>query len=235
MAHSSPIPDEQKLSWSPDASPNWLHNDPRWCLAERIVAGTHFSRSPLLSKFLLFIVAETIEGRENEISEHQIGVNVFDRRSGYSTVEDNIVRNYARQLRKRLAEHFADEGIAERLRIVIPLGGYIPTFVRAPEAGSANASTHASRADGNSRGTGVPARDIGSGPQPTQSKLETPHSRRGRCDRIQCGACLSHVVLHKSPVCSASYPGTSPPPLGRTLRRPGKYLHCARGCRIQSP
>ncbi len=136
MAHSSPIPDEQKLSWSPDASPNWSHNDPRWCLAERIVAGTHFSRSPLLSKFLLFIVAETIEGRENEISEHQIGVNVFDRRSGYSTVEDNIVRNYARQLRKRLAEHFADEGIAERLRIVIPLGGYIPTFVKAPEAGS---------------------------------------------------------------------------------------------------
>ena len=136
MAHSSPIPDEQKFSAPPEASPRWLHNDPRWCLAERIVTGTHFSRSPLLSKFLLFIVAATLEGREDEISEHQIGVNVFDRRSGYSTVEDNIVRNYARQLRKRLAEHFADEGISERLRIVIPLGGYIPTFVKAPEAGA---------------------------------------------------------------------------------------------------
>ena len=133
MAHSSPIPHEQNKSWSPERSPDWLHDDPRWSLAERIVAGPHFSRSALLSKFLLFVVAETIEGRENEISEHQIGVHVFDRRSGYSTVEDNIVRNYARQLRKRLAEHFANQGSAERLRIVIPHGGYVPTFVRASE------------------------------------------------------------------------------------------------------
>ncbi len=133
MAHISHIPDEQNKSWSPQGSPHWFHDDPRWCLAERIVAGPHFSRSPLLSKFLLFVVAETIEGRENEISEHQIGVHVFDRRSGYSTVEDNIVRNYARQLRKRLAEHFAYEGIAERIRVVIPHGGYVPTFVRLPD------------------------------------------------------------------------------------------------------
>jgi hypothetical protein len=134
MAHSSPIPHEQNKPWSPERSPDWLHDDPRWCLAERIVAGPHFSRSALLSKFLLFVVAETIEGRENEISEHQIGVHVFDRRSGYSTVEDNIVRNYARQLRKRLAEHFANQGNAERLRIVIPHGGYVPMFVRASES-----------------------------------------------------------------------------------------------------
>lgn len=133
MAHSSPIPHEQNKPWSPERSPDWLHDDPRWCLAERIVAGPHFSRSALLSKFLLFVVAETIEGRENEISEHQIGVHVFDRRSGYSTVEDNIVRNYARQLRKRLADHFANQGNAERLRIVIPHGGYVPTFVGATE------------------------------------------------------------------------------------------------------
>ena len=134
MAHSNPIPHVQNKSWSPERSPGWFHDDPRWCLAARIVAGPHFSRSPLLSKFLLFVVAETIEGRENEISEHQIGVHVFDRRSGYSTVEDNIVRNYARQLRKRLAEHFANEGNGERLRIVIPHGRYIPTFIKAPEA-----------------------------------------------------------------------------------------------------
>jgi len=133
MAHLSHIPHEQNKSWSPEGSPPWLHDDSRWCLAERIVAGPHFSRSPLLSKFLLFVVAETIEGRENEINEHQIGVHVFDRRSGYSTAEDNIVRNYARQLRKRLAEHFADVGSAETLRIVIPHGGYVPTFVRAGE------------------------------------------------------------------------------------------------------
>ena len=83
--------------------------------------------------FLLYVVAETLEGREAEITEHQIGVQVFDRRPGYSTVEDNIVRNYARQLRRRLAEHFAGEGGSEPLRIDIPLGAYVPVFVPASE------------------------------------------------------------------------------------------------------
>jgi hypothetical protein len=108
--------------------PLWFEDDQRWALAQRVVAGTHFARSPLLSKFLLFVVAGALEGRENEITEHHIGIQVFSRPSGYSTVEDNIVRNYARQLRKRLAEHFAGEGSAEKLRIDIPLGGYVPFF-----------------------------------------------------------------------------------------------------------
>ncbi|MFZ0747647.1 MAG: hypothetical protein WAM85_24800 [Terracidiphilus sp.] len=112
-----------------DAESNEWQNDLRWQLAQRVVAGSHFARSTLLSKFLLFVVSETLEGRETEITEHQIGVQVFDRRPGYSTAEDNIVRNYARQLRKRLAEHFADAGSAEPLRIDVPLGGYVPVFV----------------------------------------------------------------------------------------------------------
>jgi hypothetical protein len=113
-----------------------LHDDPHWELAQRVIAGSHFARSPLLSKFLLFVVAETLEGRGNEITEHQIGVQVFDRPADYRTIEDNIVRNYARQLRKRLAEHFAEQGIAEPVRIDIPLGGYVPVFVPATEDGA---------------------------------------------------------------------------------------------------
>jgi hypothetical protein len=110
--------------------------DLRWQLAQRVVSSTQFARSPLLSKFLLFVVAETLDGREAKITEHQIGIQVFDRRPGYSTTEDNIVRTYARQLRKRLAEFFAGEGNAEPLRIGIPLGGYIPIFVPAEESHS---------------------------------------------------------------------------------------------------
>lgn len=106
-----------------------LKNDPRWELVQRVIASPHFSRSPLLSKFLLFVVAETLEGRAEEITEHQIGVQVFDRSPAYRTLEDNIVRNYARQLRKRLAEHFAGEGRSEPWRIDVPLGGYVPVFI----------------------------------------------------------------------------------------------------------
>jgi hypothetical protein len=110
-----------------------LQEDPHWALAQRVIAGPNFARSPLLTKFLLFVVAETLEGRGNEITEHQIGVHVFDRPADYRTLEDNIVRSYARQLRKRLAEHFADQGSSEPVRIDIPVGGYVPVFLPAAE------------------------------------------------------------------------------------------------------
>ncbi len=111
------------------AWPRSLRDDPYWSLAQRVITGPNFARSPLLSKFLLFVVAETLEGRGDAISEHQIGVQVFDRPPDYRTLEDNIVRNYARQLRRRLAEHFADQGKSETVRIDIPVGGYVPVFV----------------------------------------------------------------------------------------------------------
>jgi hypothetical protein len=111
--------------------------DARCQVAQRVVASRHFARSPLLSRFLLYIVAETIAGRDSEITEHQIGVHVFDRPVSYRTIEDNIVRNYARQLRRRLSEYFAEEGAQEELHIDIPLGGYIPVFVSAARGTSA--------------------------------------------------------------------------------------------------
>src|ERR1700730_4614159 len=106
----------------------WVEEDPRWQLAQRVVESAQFSKSPRLSSFLLYIVAKSLEGRQSEITEQQIGVNVFGRPLGYRTVDDNIVRNYARQLRKRLTEYFAGEGIDHALRIEIPLGGYLPSF-----------------------------------------------------------------------------------------------------------
>lgn len=103
-------------------------DDGRWQLVQRIVGSRRFQRAPLLSRFLVHICAETLRGRQQEITEYQIGIQVFDRPRSYRTVEDNIVRNYARQLRKRLAEYAADEGKDEPYRIEIPLGGYIPVF-----------------------------------------------------------------------------------------------------------
>ena len=75
------------------------------------------------------MVSETLAGRQEVITEHRIGVSVFGRPASYRTDDDNIVRNYARQLRKRLGEHFDGIGRSEPMRIDIPVGGYIPTFV----------------------------------------------------------------------------------------------------------
>lgn len=111
-----------------ELTPDPTETDPRWRLAQSVVAGPQFVRSALLSRFLLYVVTESIEGRQTEISEHKIGVAVFGRPPLYRTDEDNIVRNYARQLRKRLAEHFAGEGRDEAMRIEIPVGSYVPSF-----------------------------------------------------------------------------------------------------------
>lgn len=119
--------------------------DPRWQATRAVVESRHFVRSPLLSKFLLFVVEETLEGRQEAITEHQIGVRVFGRPASYRTVEDNIVRNYARQLRKRLAEHFAEAHSAP-MRIEIPVGGYVPAFsshIEEPEASAGDIAVEA--------------------------------------------------------------------------------------------
>jgi hypothetical protein len=102
--------------------------DPRWQLAQRIAASGTLGRSRLLADFLLYIVDRHIRNRADEITEQQIGVLVFGRAEGYDASEDNIVRSYARNLRKRLDEYFATEGREESLLLEIPRGGYAPSF-----------------------------------------------------------------------------------------------------------
>lgn len=102
--------------------------DPRWQLALRIAASGTLGRSQLLSDFLLYIVDRSIQGRTDQITEQQIGVIVFGRTEDYDSNDDNIVRSYARKLRKRLDEYFATEGREEALRLEIPRGGYTPIF-----------------------------------------------------------------------------------------------------------
>jgi hypothetical protein len=105
-----------------------LATEPRWQLAQRIVASRSFAKSALLSRFLLYVCEREITGKTAEISEHQIGVHVFGRRPGYHPGEDNIVRNYARQLRHRLDQYFLEEGREEQLRLSIPRGKYVPVY-----------------------------------------------------------------------------------------------------------
>src|ERR1700733_10218869 len=79
-----------------------VSDDPRWQLAQRIAASGSLGRSGLLSDFLLYIVDRSIRGQTNEITEQRIGVSVFGRAEDYDPNEDNIVRSYARKLRKRI-------------------------------------------------------------------------------------------------------------------------------------
>ncbi|WP_052294853.1 hypothetical protein [Acidobacterium capsulatum] len=109
-----------------------LSGDPRWLLAQRIAASDIFSKSEFLQKFLLHICELHLQDRDEEIREQNIGVRVFGRAPSYNPGDDNIVRNYAVQLRKRLNLYFEREGSQESFRLEIPRGAYIPVFHARP-------------------------------------------------------------------------------------------------------
>jgi hypothetical protein len=102
--------------------------DERWELIHRILRNPAFIRSPRLSEFLLYVCERAIDGRTDEISEQQIGVQVFKRAPGYNQNDDSIVRSHARLLRQRLDLYFEEEGKEEQVRIHIPKGRYVPLF-----------------------------------------------------------------------------------------------------------
>lgn len=105
-----------------------LADDPRWQLARRIVASKSFEKSSMLTNFLLYICERELRGKGDKINEREIGVKALGRPANYNPGDDNIVRNYARLLRKRLEEYFRTEGKNEALRVDIPRGRYIPVF-----------------------------------------------------------------------------------------------------------
>lgn len=103
-------------------------------MVQRIAGSPGFHKSPLLTSFLLYITEQKLRGHLDEISEFQIGVRALRRPSTYNPGDDNIVRNYARKLRHRLDEYFA-QNPSERLRVSVPLGSYVPEFeeVKVPD------------------------------------------------------------------------------------------------------
>lgn len=122
------------MTWRVSSRADWRRglDDPRWHLAQRIAVSRSIGRSPLLSEFLLYICDRYLRDQTSELTEQRIGVQVFGRSEGYNSNDDNIVRNYARTLRKRVEEYFATEGRHEDLKLEIPRGAYIPVFYSRP-------------------------------------------------------------------------------------------------------
>jgi len=113
-----------EISWQSE----WLQSRPEWQLALRVASSKRLSKSDLMPKFLLYVCEQWLLGNVQDITEQRIGTQIFHRAADYNPGEDNIVRSYARMLRKRLDEYFEGEGRDEPMRIVIPRGGYVPVF-----------------------------------------------------------------------------------------------------------
>ena len=106
---------------------------------EQVLSSAGFARNARLSGFLRFLVERHLEGRDDELKESLIAIQVFDRRPDYDPKQDAIVRTEAVRLRARLRSYYAGEGSRAPVIIELPKGGYIPAFREGEPAGEMNA------------------------------------------------------------------------------------------------
>lgn len=95
---------------------------------ERVLASSGLARNERLTRFLRFVVERHLEGKDIELKESLIAIEVFGRKPDYDPKQDSIVRSEAARLRGRLAEFYAGQGRSDAMVIELPKGGYIPVF-----------------------------------------------------------------------------------------------------------
>jgi len=106
---------------------------------DNILKSEQFRNSGRLSSFLEYVCSKHIAGSANELNEYLLGLEVFDRKPGFSPSEDSIVRVRAHELRRRLREYYSGEGQANPIRVTLPKGHYAPKFVRIADVQSESA------------------------------------------------------------------------------------------------
>ncbi len=94
----------------------------------KVMASAGFIRSERMSRFLKFIVEQTLGGHGDRLKEYSIGIEVFDRGESFDPRTDPVVRGEARRLRLKLKEYYEVEGGTDPIRFNLPKGSYIPCF-----------------------------------------------------------------------------------------------------------
>lgn len=97
----------------------------------RVLDHPEFRRSANLVRFLSYICDKYFGGKADEIREYSIAIEALGRReASFDSRYDPIVRVTARSLRKKLRELYKTDWQEHPLQIVLPLGHYVPEFVR---------------------------------------------------------------------------------------------------------
>jgi len=99
----------------------------------RVLASSGFARNERMAQFLRFVVERHLTGKDSELKESVIAMEVFGRRPDHDLTRDSIVRTEAGRLRSRLSEYYTSEGKDDPMIIELPKGGYVPVFRRQDE------------------------------------------------------------------------------------------------------
>jgi hypothetical protein len=106
---------------------------------EAIMASSYFAGQTNSSRFLKFVCDKYFAGVQH-VTEVEIAVEALGRRPDFDPHEDSIVRVEAHRVRKRLHDFYENGGGKHSLRMDLPQGSYVPTFVpvRQPQASAAS-------------------------------------------------------------------------------------------------
>src|ERR671913_1407126 len=96
---------------------------------QRVLRSREIVNSDRKKRFLKFIVQETLAGHADRIKAYTIAIAASDRDPSFDPVSDPVVRIEAGRLRRCLEHYYLTEGAADRIRITIPKGGYVPHFI----------------------------------------------------------------------------------------------------------
>lgn len=94
----------------------------------RMIDSPSFRNAPRLSRFLSYVVEESLAGRPDRLKGYSIGLEVFDKSDGFDPQTDTIVRVQARALRQKIDHYYARDGMLDAVRIAIEKGSYEPSF-----------------------------------------------------------------------------------------------------------
>jgi len=93
-----------------------------------ILVSAPFARSKRSSSLLQFLVSQSQKNGSERVKEYAIAVEVFGREESFDPRIDSLVRVEVNRLRSRLKSYYDGPGTADRLRIDIPVGSYLPTY-----------------------------------------------------------------------------------------------------------
>ncbi|BCM21341.1 hypothetical protein MJ8_51330 [Mesorhizobium sp. J8] len=118
---------------------------------ERLLASETFGRSERARRLLRYLVEREQAGEADRLKGVSIAMDVFGKDGDFDASTDAVVRVQAGRLRELLDQYFANEGIAEPVRIAIPRGGYVPSYepnaIRLPGNARPASDTVAQRPD----------------------------------------------------------------------------------------
>jgi serine/threonine-protein kinase len=95
---------------------------------DKILASPGFATTARHSRLLRHLVSITLEGRDGEIKEYALGVDLFGRGESFDPQTDAIVRTEVSRLRAKLKAYYSGDGHDDSVIVDLPARSYVPAF-----------------------------------------------------------------------------------------------------------